>query len=264
LLWIALCLVDGLAVAWVASTIERYRAPVFLFSLLVGLAVGVTLAGLLRLAQVGHRPTLLLGAALAALTAVTGQHYIGYRVAHADARDDARAYQMARMALGDQVLGQMPVPPEGFVAFLRWRVARGYKLFGRHVRGAAVWSIWAVDALLVLAGALVVVIAAWRRPYCNRCHSWLAVTRRGEIDGRLARRVGAALDAEPPGDIASARYWLATCRGGCGPTAFELSWKKPGGGASSVKAWLDAERRNRVLRALDGELDAGADSERNG
>ena len=61
LLWLPVCLVHGGAVAWAATLVERFSAPVLLFSLLVGAALGGTLVGAIRLLQIGNRPTVLLG-----------------------------------------------------------------------------------------------------------------------------------------------------------------------------------------------------------
>jgi len=251
LVWMPACLVHGGVVAWAAVFVERFRAPVLLFSLLVGVVLGVTLVGLIRLTQVGNRSTILVGAVLAALVSVGGQHYLSYRTACEEAREDAATFQLAKSAFGNEVLGEMPSPPAGFTEFLRWRAARGFDLLGHHARGAVVWLLWAGDALLVLAATLTVVVPALGRPYCDRCRSWFATTRRGPIDDKTARRVAALVETELPDKIASARYRLVTCTRGCALSGFELHWEEPGGSASSRKAWLDHQRRNRIVETLD-------------
>jgi len=249
--WVPACLVYGGLVGWVAVLVEPFWAPVLLFSLLVGVVLGASLVGMSRVCQVGNRFTVLLGTVLAALAAVFGQHYVSYRLARREAVEDAQTYRLARSAFQDKVLGEMPVPPADFLEFLCWRAARGFALFGFKARGAVVWMIWTMDGSLVLGAALAVVVPALKKPYCDRCRSWFVTTRRGPVDAETARKLAAAIETELPDEIASAGYRLSACNGGCGPTRFELRLEKPGGESSSAKAWLDVERRNQVVRALD-------------
>jgi hypothetical protein len=204
-----------------------------------------------RVCQVGNRPTVLLGTVLAALAAVVSQHYVGYCLAYREALKDAQTYRLARLAFQDEVLGEMPVPPGGFLEFLRWRAARGFQLLGRNVRGPLVWLVWTADAVLVLAAALALVVPALKRPYCDRCRSWFGTTRRGRIDPATARTLAALVEAELPDEIASARYRILACQAGCGPTGMELRCARADGARSSARVWLDAERRSHVVRALD-------------
>ncbi len=249
--WVPACLVYGGLVGWVAVFVERFRAPALLFPILVGVVLGASLAGMGRLGQVGNRFTVLLGTVLAASAAVFGQHYVSYRLARREAVEDARTYQRAAWLFQDKVLGDMPVPPDDFLEYLRWDAARGGRVFGLEVRGAVVWMIWTAHGLLVLGAALAVVVPALKKPYCDRCRSWFVTTRCGPVDPETARKLAAAIEAELPDEIASAGYRLSACNGGCGPTRFELRLQKPGGESSSAKAWLDVEQRNQVVRALD-------------
>jgi len=249
--WVPACLVYGGLVGWVAVFVERFRAPALLFPILVGVVLGASLAGMGRLGQVGNRFTVLLGTVLAASAAVFGQHYVSYRLARREAVEDARTYQRAAWLFQDKVLGDMPVPPDDFLEYLRWDAARGRRVFGLEVRGAVVWMIWTAHGLLVLGAALAVVVPALKKPYCDRCRSWFVTTRCGPVDPETARKLAAAIEAELPDEIASAGYRLSACNGGCGPTRFELRLQKPGGESSSAKAWLDVEQRNQVVRALD-------------
>jgi hypothetical protein len=82
--WRGLCsaLAFGLAAgaigAWVAAeTAKFYGLPVLLFPILVGVLVGATMLGLVRFAQIGHRPTIVVGVAVAAAVAVAGQRLLG-------------------------------------------------------------------------------------------------------------------------------------------------------------------------------------------
>jgi hypothetical protein len=225
-----------------------------IFSLMVGVVLGATLIGMVRLLQVGNRPTVLLGTVVAATVAVVGQHYISYRAAHRATAEDERAF--ARLAYRGKELAEVPVPPEGFFRFLRWRAARGFGLLGFKAQGWRVWVLWAADGVLVLGAALAVVGPALRRPYCDRCRSWFRATRGGPVDPPTARQLAQLLEAELPEPPASASYRLLACHGGCAPTLFRLWWVKPKGGVSSLNVWLDPERRSRIVDALDQRMTA--------
>ncbi len=254
-LWLPWCFVHGGVVAWVAVQVERFAAPVLLFSLLVGAVLGATLVGMMRLAHVGHRWTLLSGTVLAVSVAVVGQHYLNFQSARREVREEVDRYRLAKSAFGDIVLGEMPVPPAGFVDYMHWRTARGFGFLGHNARGTLAWAIWACDALLVLAATVALVTPALRKPYCNRCYSWFSTTRRGPIDAGSARQLVDLAGVEPL-DIkedASAGYRLLACSGGCGPTGFELRYEKSGG-RSPLVAWLDADERNQVVATLDKRI----------
>ena len=68
-LWVPACFVLGILVAWAAVAAEEKFAPLIVFPLLVGVGLGALSVGLLRLGQVGNRPTVLLGTVLAASAA---------------------------------------------------------------------------------------------------------------------------------------------------------------------------------------------------
>jgi hypothetical protein len=238
-------------VAWAATLVERFTAPVLLFSLLVGAVLGATLVGMIRLFQIGNRPTVLWGTVVAALIAVVGQHYFSYRTAYRAAVEDGRTHQLAQLAFRGQGLQEMPVPPKGFFRFLCWRAARGFGLLGYQAQGWVVWLLWAADGALVLVASLGVVRLAVNRPYCDLCRSWFRTTRSGPAGAGTARRLAELVQAELPEPLASAQYRLFACRGGCGPAGLELHWVGPKGDASSVKVWLDLARRNQIVQALD-------------
>ena len=249
--WLPASLVHGAAVAWLATVAETVRAPLLLFSLLVGLVLGATLVGSMRVCQVGHRATILLGTLLAVSTVIATEHYLGYRDACDEARQDAATYQLAKKVLGEEVKGRIPVPPQGFGEFLRWRAARGIDFVGYRARGWTVWLIWGFDALLVLGAALLPVVPALGQPYCNRCGSWFRTSRKAAVDATVARGLADAVDVALPEEVESARYRLVTCNAGCGPTGFELRWEASDGRSSSASVWLDVGKRDQVVGALD-------------
>ena len=251
--WLAVCCVHGTGVAWVAVTVQEHFAPWLVFPLLVGIVLGTTGVGLLRVCQVGHRPTLLLGALLSALVAVCGQHYIGYRIAREVAQQEAETFQLARQFKAELLKGSAPMPAEGFVQFMRWQAARGRPIGSYTAQGLLAWLTWVLDGLLVLAASVAVVVPASRQPYCSRCRSWFRTTRSGRIDPQAADGLASPADVAIPDDLASVRYRLVTCAGGCGPTGFELCWENRGGKSSSARVWLDAAGRKRIVDTLDTE-----------
>jgi len=65
----------GLIWAWIAHVWHSYAALKIVFPILLGVFTGLTITGLTRFVQIGHRPTILLVTILAAVVAVLGQHY---------------------------------------------------------------------------------------------------------------------------------------------------------------------------------------------
>jgi hypothetical protein len=246
LLWMLAAPVLGAAVARLAVWVQNYWAPLLVFPLLVGCGLGLLLAGLMRVGQVGHRPTLCSGALVAAAVAVAGQHYFAYR-----------DFQAALIAQRPQGLGledfqkMMPQTSTDFPRFMQRQAARGRPVTAKHeLRGAAAWASWAADGLLVLLAALTIVCLACRAPYCSRCRSWYRTTRAGRLDAGMAGRLAeaAALPlAEPPG---AAQYRLSHCSSGCGPSRLQLACGQEK--TKVVEAWLCSARREHVARVLDG------------
>ncbi len=245
----------GIPIAWAADVGQSYFAPLVIFPLLVGVGLGAVTVGMMRLAQVGNRPTIVLGTVLGAAVAVAGQHYLDYRTAYDRAERETEVYRQMKRAFPDGVQGQMPAPPEGLADFLHRQAAAGRPIDlpqGRvHLEGWVVWLSWAIDGLLVLAAALALVIPATRQPYCNRCRSWYRVVRGGRIDAVTARAVALVASVAIVERAKAARFRLFDCNGGCGPIGFQLSWDESPRGTSTVRTWLDADRRDRIVQRLD-------------
>jgi hypothetical protein len=253
--WLPACAAIGAATAWLADRAGQHWAPLAVFPLLVGLALGAALAGLMRLGQVGNRATILAGALVGVTVAVVGQHYAAYLAACDVARQDAATFRLAREAFGHQVAGRLPTPPAGLTDFLRREARRGRPISkGVSARGTAAWLTWMLDALLLATAALVLVARARRRPYCDDCRSWFQTTRRGRIDAATAAQVAAAAGIERPEGAAGARYRLVTCNAGCRTAGFELCWEGPDGKPATSTCWLDAAGRNELMRKLDAPL----------
>ncbi len=256
-IWMAVCPAVAAAAAVIASAVQPRFAPLVVFPLLVGLAVGAMLGGAMRIAQVGNRPTLLAGTLLAVAIVVVAQHYVAFRAAREACLRDVQSYRSAVAAYPGHVLGPRPAPPENLLAFLRHEAQRGRQIGSWRASGSAVWASWAIDALLTLGAATGLVVLGLRGPYCNRCRSWYRVTRGNRIDAETARQLGraAGISVVDEGTVAWCRF--RCCNGGCGPTCFVLSWKKTGGGVGSGQAWVDAEQRDRLMHLLDTNRKAG-------
>jgi hypothetical protein len=267
---LGLCLlatpVVGLVWARIGQVVESYRAPAVVFPVLVGVFTGLTVVGLVRLMRIGHRPTILAAAVLAAAVAAAGQHYLRYLTYRSNYQQHLSSGLPpgARPLAGSGVERNMPgdLSPPGFGGYLQAQADRvGRQLpFGYLAKGWAVWLSWAIDALLVVAGAVMVTIPAVRVPYCSQCRSWYRTVRNGKIDLATAVRLAGLLDVEPPERPRSARYRLSACQGGCGPSRCELSWEH-GAGVDLVRTWLDVQKRNEVAAVLDG-LAGGNDEAR--
>ncbi len=239
----------GAVAAWLAVGAQFYFAPLLLFPLLVGLGVGAACVGLMRLTQVGNRPTIVLGVLLAAAVAVAGQHYLDYRQALARSLHEIEALQRS----GPVPITRLPAaPPQGFADYLRQQADAGRPVTAKwSVRGWRAWLSWAVDGLLVVAAALAMAIPAARLPYCNTCRTWYRTMRAGRTPlaaaRKMARLAAAAIDAP----VKRVRYRLSCCQGGCGPTRLELFWESGDGGEGFLEAWLDAAQRDAAMQALD-------------
>jgi hypothetical protein len=158
--WLAGSLVAACGWAWAATRLQASFAPVLLFPLLVGAAVGATTVGLARLCRINALPTLAAGAMLCGMAAVVGQHYLAY-LEYRRAHESARGAD-PRLALVESQ-GQS-VAPAGFLSFLEAQARRGRKFSvnqsaGSSPAGGAVWALWALDGALVVAAAGIV---AWR------------------------------------------------------------------------------------------------------
>ncbi|MCE5301489.1 MAG: hypothetical protein LLF97_00080 [Planctomycetaceae bacterium] len=218
-----------------------YFAPAIVFPLLLGAITGLTIVGFIRFAGIGHRPTILSAVVLSAAIATVGLHYQHYRMTydeHRTASDLAGFAQQLRPS---------------FAEYLQAQAERGRPLpYGYVARGAMAWITWAIDALLIVAAAVLVTLPALRSPYCNRCETWYRTVRGAKIDQTTARRLAERLGVDEIGRMQSPRFRLSACQGGCGPTRCELSWEEPDGSVAMVRVWLDPAGRNAVAALLDG------------
>jgi hypothetical protein len=237
----------GLIWAWWAEVVQSYVAPLVLFPLLIGAGAGITVVGLVRIAQIGHRPTIFATVLLAAIVAALIQHYFTYLNVY---------YWRRPLVLGESSSQDLSVAVHdlipSFDRYIQAQVARGRTLFfGYQAQGGMVWTTWTFDALLTLFAAVAVILPAIHTPYCDRCRSWYRVTRNGKIDVPTAERLAAWAKVVLPDNTRSRRYRLSNCHGGCSATCCELSWEDAAGRLSLVQFWLNAAERAQVVSVLD-------------
>ncbi|MEN6405068.1 MAG: hypothetical protein ABFC77_01225 [Thermoguttaceae bacterium] len=242
-LWLAVCagLVLGAVWAWVGDVAQMYFAPAIVFPLLLGTIVGSAMIGVVRFAGIGHRPTILAVVVLSAAITTVGLHYQNYRT----------TYDAHRAAPGLSGFAQQMHP--SFGEYLQAQAERGRPLpYGYVARGAAAWLSWAIDALLIVAAAVLVTLPALKSPYCNECKTWYRAVRGAKLDQATARRLAERFGVDEIGRLQSPRFRLSACQGGCGPTRCELSWEESDGSVAMVRVWLDPAGRNEVAAILDG------------
>lgn len=260
LFWLPACLVNAIALAWLAVLAERHFAPWLLFPLGCGVLVGLGCVVAMVVCGAGHRPSLWAGTTLAALVFVGGQHHFHYRVRQQ--LDVARhSKNSALMARAEQAFPQLadraPPPPSNLLEYLKRRAREGRPLVGGWVaQGSWAWLSWACDALLVMVGSWAALRLAIGRPFCNDCQSWYRTTRAGKLSTEQLRALAQTARVTLPDPSGPGHYRLLTCRSGCGNWLLELAWHgergvpvaaRPG----RVSAWIEAARRPVLTEQLD-------------
>ena len=236
----------GLLWAWGTAAAQDIFAPLILFPLLVGAGVGISVVGLVRAGQIGHRPSILASVLLAASIAAVGQHYFIY-LRYLDA-----CRQAATVGGQPNLAAVVQYITPSFDEYVQTQARIGRTLlFDYTAHGWMVWFTWAVDVLLTVAAAVAAVVPAMFLPYCARCRTWYRVTRCGKMDLPTAERLAEAVGVELPEKHRSPRYRLSNCQGGCGPTRCEISWEGADGDVSLYRVWLDAAQRRQAAEILD-------------
>ncbi len=260
LIWMLAAPVLGAAVARVAVWVENFRAPLVIFPLLVGCGLGLALAALMRVGQIGHRATIWSGAVVAVAVTVLGQHFFSFLDFKAAVA--AQKPQGISLEAFEAVQEMRPDGSPNFARFMQRQATEGRPMnagfngwftTGEYrLRGMAAWASWGVDGLLMLAATSTVVYLASRRPYCSVCRSWYRTTRAGPLAADRARQMAKAalLPVEDP--LRGGQYRLSHCVSGCGPCRLELACRGRVKTAV-VEAWLSAAQLGQVVRVLDGE-----------
>lgn len=163
----------GLVIGFLASLIQATYAPVGLFPLLVGVAIGAAVGGSFFLVGGSGRRGPFLSATLAAGVCLASLHYLSYLHAKAGADADVAAHQKAIQNVLQNAAGQgaeiknVPIPPSGVATFREyigreWDVGR--KLGPLSVRGPLLLFWWIIDGLLLWVGATVAALVIGGTP----------------------------------------------------------------------------------------------------
>ena len=166
--WLPPSLGHALVVAWAALRVEPYFAPWLVFPALVGVLLGAGLAWLARFCRLEDLKLLVAGTLVAALVCVAMQHWLAYRQTIQRHRQrEVALLEKASLAGAGALALAGERPPTNVWDFLRKDAQRGRVLIaGWHATGAACWLSWFLDAILVLAVSLglVVVLRPALRP----------------------------------------------------------------------------------------------------
>jgi hypothetical protein len=245
-LWLVCALITSFAISWLAAIVSARFAPLMLFPASVGLLLGTTLVVELRLTQTAHCGSVLAGALLAAAVVVAGQHFCSYWAAHT--ASPSAAAVLAAQAF-PEVADRLRPQDMTFAEFLLDSAARGTSLGNLSLGPAGVWLLWGVNAAITAVVATLIVLAAVRQPFCDHCGTWYRVARQGTVDAPTAAAIAsiAGMSAVPD---SAASYRLRSCRGGCGPTAIELSWNATG--QRSPLMWIDRATLAALTARIDG------------
>ena len=247
--------VVGLLIGWLAEVIQSDYgfAPLVVFPMVVGVALGGALVGLARWLQEGRLAALVAGLAVAWLVALGAQHYLGYRQfasrweSRRLGRAEREAIEALRQAFPDAPAVHRARPPERFIDFLADQARQPRKVIGTW----PAWSLWLFDAAVALAAAAAVLWPATQLPYCRRCRSWYRTIRAGRLTPGALAAVASLAGTQPPETPSRGQFRLRQCLGGCAPARLELAWRTAGGDAQRAESQLDAERLAAVSRALD-------------
>ena len=251
-IWLPGVFILGSLTARAAVDAQFYFAPLVIFPLLVGVVLGGLLIGLMRIGQVGHRPSIILGAILAVLVALVGQHYLCYITARETELKQTPLMDKARRAFPEIIAQHLHTPPESFLEYMQDQANRGRPLLlDYRARGWIAWLSWVIDGLLVLSGTMAVVIPAMFLPFCGRCQTWHRAIRSAHITASAIKYIGNILGVEPVEHLKSGRCRLICCHSGCGPTGCELYWEDKSGDTFFARVWLGAAQRNSVMQVLD-------------
>ena len=245
--WLAGAVPLSLVVAWLAVLIEPRFAPLVVFPVLVGLCLGMALAGWMRWCRMAHRTApysacwrrLWRSFAVSTTSRIAAQAQFDQRLA---------IILQAQRERGEPNDVGLPTPPESLPSFMRQTAERGRPLAGRVVHGTGVWLWWGLEAALTLAGAVV--------PVCDGAQASLLpalpyVVSRGprrpdrSSDGRRNRWA----TRFATGDFRRGQVSAAELSRGCATSVFELSWDDRSAGEQRV--FLNAPLREEVTTILD-------------
>ena len=253
LLWLAVILPVGAIFGWVSYEASQFWAPIVLFPILTGLFFGITAVGLIRSIGLGNRAMIGLGIFLGSLILVGVSHESALRATCKKTDQENSLLQKARAQSNNSQFGQMIDRPKNLFDFLQKRAESGRKIKTirgtRNLRYFWAWASWALDGLLILMMAALIVGRSTRHPYCPECKSWYRTMRAGKVDESTVEKLNGLLGGEPTNESGPGRYQISTCRGGCQRARWRFAGKN---GTGQIETrWLGREELEAVNRILD-------------
>jgi len=217
--WLFAAAVIAVGLGLASARVQQSFAPLGLYPVLLGLALGAALVAALRFTQFGNRRWATVGAVVAAAVLMVAQFYGSYRL-----------YVAALEAKSPATMGRIPLerlqPPEHLGAYLRQQAAHGRPLFaGLTARGGWAWATWATDWALCAVAAAVAVRQGFRRPWCTRCHKWYRAVGEGHLSRETAGQIAKLADVSLPKMDGRYRVWACPTAGH--GTAIEIAWTQP-------------------------------------
>jgi hypothetical protein len=139
--WYAAGVIAAISIAWLAALLQKTgNAPIGLFSLGVGAAIGAILAGIAAILRIAGLRPLLIGTLLLSIVAIVAEHAWLYH-------DFRRQWQEERERSATVAMFRPETPASAREYFARQLTARNTAL-------------WAADAVLVVAAAIATVLVA--------------------------------------------------------------------------------------------------------
>ncbi len=252
-LWLLLAAVAAVGVGQLAAWLGGYLRPVLVFPLFVGSLLGGMLVFLIRLLDLAHRGSVLVGVLVASVVCAGSEHWGCYLQAHREYERIAADWQAQTQGLtalspqfAQAVQQQLPRPPGTFGEYLRRQVQEGRQIGPWIIQGGWVWASWWLEAGLTFAAALALLGATMRWPYCSRCESWYRMVRQGRLFPKDLARWAPLFEIELPAMGKNVRFRLLECLGRCSAGRLELVWEDSDGQLQSRQLELDAAQREKL------------------
>lgn len=214
-----------------AIYLQEHFSPLLLFPCLWGLVLGLAASGVLLLSfAVPYRVVVVGVTTCAALCSLGFFHYVAFLkdVNDADIIQQKLGPNLPAAALA--AIGQEDRSAKGVFDYLQREAnqrGRTIELAGNSWRlvGWQVWTLWGVEAALVLVGALVIVLPASRlRPFSPRTGSWYRLARSGQFEPEIAAVLFEQLQIDHTVPDEPIPFRLFTCAEGDDPDGLELEF----------------------------------------
>jgi hypothetical protein len=256
-LWLLLASGLAVGVGQVAAWVGGYIRPVGVFSLLVGSLLGGMLVGAIRLLDLAHRPSVLVGVVMAGLLCAASEHWGCYLQAHREYERLAAEWEIKTRGLAalsgqmaQAIQQQYPQPPGSWGQYLAEQLERGRRIGPWVLRGSWVWISWLAEAGLAFGAAAVLVWSTLGWPYCTGCESWYRTIRQGRLLptdlAQWAEVLEIPLGQPKTAGRFRAQFRLLQCLGQCTAGRLELVWETADGHLQTWQAELAPPQREKL------------------